>query len=373
MRPRPAGKQTPMLLRMLLRAALLRKRTAISALLSIVVASAAATAMLNIFVDVQSKLRKEFRGFGANLIVEANPGANFTPADLESITSTVGNRGLAVPFAYAVAHTGSGQSVVVAGTNFDLVRRLNPWWSVSAWPKHSSQALVGVRAAEVVTPDRQSFALTYEGRTLKLSPAATVRTGAGEDSRVYLSLAEFQNWTGLGPSVVEIAGYGSASDVNSLFTALKRNNPRAEVYPVRQVTEGEANILGKTRSTLFWSALVIIVTAALCVLATLTGWLFDRRRDFAIMKAIGASDRVIALFISGEAAMLASLGALVGFAAGIAIAAWIGRANFHSAVTPRFGVLPPVLIGCLVVTLLATLLPLRLLRQIEPAMILRGE
>jgi ABC-type lipoprotein release transport system permease subunit len=32
-----------------------------------------------------------------------------------------------------------------------------------------------------------------------------------------------------------------------------------------------------------------------------------------------------------------------------------------------------VLIGCLLVTLIATLLPLRLLRHIQPAMILRGE
>jgi len=35
--------------------------------------------------------------------------------------------------------------------------------------------------------------------------------------------------------------------------------------------------------------------------------------------------------------------------------------------------LPAIIIGCLTVTLLATLLPLRLLRAIQPAMILRGE
>jgi putative ABC transport system permease protein len=142
---------------------------------------------------------------------------------------------------------------------------------------------------------------------------------------------------------------------------------------VRQVTEGEANVLGKTRSTLLSSAAFIVCTAALCVLATLMGWVFDRRRDFAIMKALGASDRLIAMFVAGEAAVLAFAGAILGFAAGSGIATWIGRVNFHAPVTPRLSVFPPVLAGCLAVTLLATLLPLQLLRRMQPAMILRGE
>jgi putative ABC transport system permease protein len=188
-----------------------------------------------------------------------------------------------------------------------------------------------------------------------------------------LSLQDFQSWTGLQPSVVEIAAYGSAAEVSSLLSNLQHDLPGADVHPVRQVTEGEANILGKTRSTLLWSAIFIVCTAALCVLATLTGWVFDRRRDFAIMKAIGASDGLIAAFLAGEAAVLACTGALLGFVAGTGIAAWIGRVNFHAPVAPRLDVLPPVLLGCLIVTLIATLLPLRLLRHIQPAMILRGE
>lgn len=362
-----------MFLRMLWRAAMLRKRAALSALLAITVAAAAATAMLNLFVDIQGKLRKEFRRFGANIVVEAKVGERFSAADLNSITSSVGNHALAVPFAYAVGHTATGESVVVAGTDLDLVRKLNPWWSVSSWPAHTGEALVGVKAASVLTTSNSPFAVSYDGRPLRLSPAGTVRTGAGEDSRVYISLSDFESWTGLQPSVVEIAAYGPASEVSSLLSTLQKNFPNANVHPVRQITEGEANILSKTRSTLLWSSVFIISTAALCVLATLTGWLFDRRRDFAIMKAIGASDRVIALFISGEAIALACVGAVLGFLAGIGIAAWIGRANFNAAVSPRLDVLPPVLLGSIAVTLLATLLPLRLLRQIQPAMILRGE
>ena len=132
-------------------------------------------------------------------------------------------------------------------------------------------------------------------------------------------------------------------------------------------------MLGKTRATLLAAAALIILTAALCVLSTLMGWVFDRRRDFAIMKALGASGRLLNGFFAAEAAALGAIGALLGFVAGIGIAAWIGRVNFHAAVTPRFSLLPVVLVGSMVVTLLSAILPIWLLGRVQPAVILRGE
>jgi len=362
-----------MLVRMLVRAAVLRKGSAISALTATVVAVAAATAMLNVFVDVQAKLQKEFRNFGANVVIEAPAGQNFSSETLSKINSAVTGRGLAVPFAYAVARTSKDQPIVVAGVDLDLARKLNPWWSVSLWPRNSGEALVGVRAAQVLAPNGGAFDLAYGGRALHLLNAGTLRTGAGEDSRVYLSMQDFRSWTGFEPSVVEIAVAGSPEQINSVVRALQGIIPGADVHPVRQVSEGEARIMSKTRSTLLFSAAFIVTTAALCVLATLMGWVFDRRRDFATMKALGASDRLIAMFVAGEAAALGLVGAIPGFALGTGLAAWIGRVNFHAAVSPRLSVFPPVLAGALVVTLISALLPLRLLRRIQPAMILRGE
>jgi putative ABC transport system permease protein len=361
-----------MYFRLLERAAVLRKAQAAAALAAVVVAAAAVTAMLNLYVDVQSKLRNELRKFGANIIVESRPGQSFTPQTLANIRDKLGARGLAVPFAYAVARTEKDEPIVVAGVDFDSVKKLNPWWSVTAWPTGPKQALMGVRAARLVSPEMKPFMLRYQGHDLRLAAAGGLRTGAGEDDRIYISLQDFARWTGMAPSVVEIAAYGSPPEVNSLLQQLHAM-PDADARPVRQITEGEANLVSKTRSTLLFCSAFIILTAALCLLATLMGWVFDRRRDFAIMKALGASDRLVALFVSGEAAALAIVGTVLGFAAGIAIAAWIGRANFQAPVVPNFSIFPGVLMGALVVTLVSSLLPLRLLRRIEPAMILRGE
>jgi putative ABC transport system permease protein len=175
------------------------------------------------------------------------------------------------------------------------------------------------------------------------------------------------------PSTIEIAASGSSEDLDALIRQLSQAVPAAEVHPIRQIMEGEARVLGKTRATLAAAAALIIVTAALCVLSTLIGWVFDRRRDFAIMKALGASEGLISGFFAAEAAALGAVGAIVGFGIGVGVAAWIGRVNFHAPVVPRFNVLPVVFVGSVVVALVSAVLPIFLLRRVQPAMILRGE
>jgi putative ABC transport system permease protein len=351
----------------------LRRGRAASALLAMVVAAAVATAMLNLYVDVQAKLRKEFRNYGANIVVVGKDGQALAADALDKVESALAGHGLAVPFAYVVARTSDGQSVVVAGTDLDQVRKLNSWWSVTAWPNASRDALVGMRAAAVVSPLGKPFDLSFQGRTIHLNPAGTLRTGASEDSRIYLSMKDFENWTGVQPSTIEIASSGSPEEVNALIQNLSQALPVAEVRPIRQIMEGEARVLGKTRATLAAAAVLIVATAALCVLSTLIGWVFDRRRDFAIMKALGASEGLIGGFFAAEAAALGAVGAVLGFGIGVGVAAWIGRVNFHAPVVPRFNVLPVVFVGSIVVALVSAVLPIFLLRRVQPAMILRGE
>lgn len=371
---RRAGKpHTSMFLRMLMRAAVLRRGRAASALLAMVVAAAVATAMLNLYVDVQAKLRKEFRNYGANVVMVAKSDQGLPADALNKVNELLAGRGLAVPFAYVVARSSNGQSVVVSGTNLEQVRKLDSWWSVTSWPANPEDALVGTRAAAVVSPQGKAFDLSFQGRTIHLNPVGILRTGASEDSRIYLSSQDFESWTGVKPSTIEIAASGSSEDINALIQQLSQAVPAAEVHPIRQIMEGEARVLGKTRATLAAAAALIIVTAALCVLSTLIGWVFDRRRDFAIMKALGASEGLISGFFAAEAAALGAVGAILGFGIGVGVAAWIGRVNFHAPVVPRFNVLPVVFVGSIVVALVSAVLPIFLLRRVQPAMILRGE
>src|SRR5271157_3190962 len=119
---------TSMFVRMLIRAAVLRRGRAASALLAMVVAAAVATAMMNLYVDVQAKLRTEFRNYGANIILVGRDGASLPANTITQVDSVLAGRGITAPFAMIVARTSDGQAIVVAGTDFDRVRQLDNWW-----------------------------------------------------------------------------------------------------------------------------------------------------------------------------------------------------------------------------------------------------
>jgi len=374
------GSGQKMFARMLWRAALGKRATA--ALVAMAVAAAVATTLLNVYGDAQARLREQFRSYGANVVVIVR-GSNMLPADaLARIDSEVGLAGVAAPFAYAVARTSPdldrGTPVVIAGTDLQRVKKLNTWWSVTSWPvagqtANEIPALFGERATKTLAPRGERLTLWFHRKSVTLIAAGTLKTGGDEDSRIYIDLAAFTAWTGERPASVEVAISGTNAQVNATMARLQQALPAAEVKPIQQIVEGEARVLGKTRSTLLAAAVIVIFTAALCVLATLIAWVLDRRRDFALMKALGASETVVTAFFAAEAGLIGAAGALVGFSVGIWAANWIGRASFGASVAPQFGLLPPVIAGGLSIALAAALGPMAMLRRIQPAAILRGE
>lgn len=376
-------KRQKMFLLMLVRAAMVRPGRILGALAAVIVAATAVTAMLNIYTDVQAKLQHEFRAYGANAVVVAHEGKTLPDGALHRIEEAIGAQGIAAPFAYVIARSAAGEPIVVAGADMKRARQLNHWWQVEPkWPDVKGSVLVGARAAEAlaVSPAQnnianrpKSFELTFQEHKADFTTAGILRTGAAEDSRVYIPLDDFISWTGVGPSTIEVAVSGSSSEVEGTLKRLAAAVPEAEVRPVRQIVEAEGRVLGKTRRTVLTATALIVITSALCMLASLTAWVLDRRKDFAVMKSLGASERLIGTLFAAEAASIGAVGALAGFAAGIGVAAWIGRVNFHATIEPRLSVLPVVLVGSMAVAVLSALVPVSLLRRIQPATMLRGE
>ena len=254
-----------------------------------------------------------------------------------------------------------------------LARKLNPWWSITPDNNSTTIALIGERAATIFPAASLSRNLSFKGHDLTLPPSPILHTGGPEDSRIYLALPEFQKWTGLSPSNVEIFASGSNSDIAVLIVQLRQQLPEMEVHPVRQILGTETRVLGKTRSILLAATLMIAIMVALCVLVTLSASVLEQRRDFALMKALGCSQRAVNAIFFSESLALAVAGSIVGFVLGCGLAAWIGRANFHAAVMPRLAVFPPVLVGCLLLTILSAVIPISRLQKLDPAVMLRGD
>lgn len=362
-----------MLARMLTQSLAVRRGRALTVLLAVIVAATVVTANLNLYIDVGAKLRREFRSYGANVVITQNNGAPLAPDALQTVRSLLRSDEVAAPLGFAAVRAADETAVVAVGTDMESVRRLNPWWSVTAWPQAPGEALMGARSAEALASRQPALTLRFQDRELPLKKAGILRTGGEEDSRVYLSMQDFQQLTGSGPTTIELRVVGSSQEISQRMQVLAAALPGTEVRPVRQFVEGEARVLDKARTTFWAASLIIALTAALCVLATLTSWVLDRRKDFAVMKALGASQAMLNGLFAMEAASLGAAGSLLGFGAGVGIAAWIGKANFDALITPRFSLLPWVFMGSILLTLLSAILPLLVLRRVQPAVILKGE
>jgi putative ABC transport system permease protein len=232
--------------------------------------------------------------------------------------------------------------------------------------------LLGQKAAQFVA-DEHAVTLTYNGHPVQLHGAGQVQTGGDEDNRIYLPLATFTAWTGVQPSVIELQVPGGATRVEQTMTHLQQAVPGLRIQPVRQLVEGETHIIDRTRALIYGSMLLISLTVAVAVLATLSASVLERRRDFALMKALGASQLWLMFLFLLEAAAIGVAGVLAGYILGSATAALIGRLNFQTATLPHPSVLPLVLLLNLAIAALAALLPLRVLRSLQPAALLKGE
>ena len=354
----------------ILRRSLLHRRArSLSALVALTVSAAVATALLTLYADLDAKLHHEFRGFGANVVIT---GTTFTPDALAHAQRAAGSDANLAAFSYAVASTDRGTPVVVAGVDFPAVRKLNSWWSVSAWPTSPNAALLGERAAEFIGNEK-TVTLTYSGRSQVFSGAGHLKTGADEDSRIYVSQAALTAWTAVQPTVLEVQIPGGAASVDAAISRLKSALPEADVEPVRLLVEGESKIVDRTHTLMFAAVLLIALTVAVSVLATLSASVLERRRDFALMKALGGTQAQMNGLFLAETSILALGGVLVGWVAG-SLAAWaISEINFGTNALPRIGVLPLVLVLNGLIAALAAILPLRGLRNLEPAALLKGE
>ena len=202
---------------------------------------------------------------------------------------------------------------------------------------------------------------------------AVAISGEEEDSRIYVPMEDFIRLTGVQPSTALVRLEGRPREIEATINQLRTVGPGLDVQPVRQITQAQTAIVGKTRSVVLASSAVVVVLIMLCMVATFTSSVLERRKDFAVMKALGASNKTVNLLFASESSLLALAGSIAGYILGSGIAFWIGKANFEAAILPQPVLLLPVLLGSVVLALIASTAPLRLLQQIQPAGILRGE
>jgi putative ABC transport system permease protein len=359
-----------------LRAVQFRKRRLALAFAALAVSATLATALFSVYSDIERKMRVQFRGFGANLVIAPAGGAQTVPLAAVALAEHQG--AVAAPFVYTVGRV-EGEPVVVAGTDFRRAGPLTNYWRVDgARAAAPGECLVGGNVAA-------HFRLRL-GQTLPLEGApCTIRgivsSGAAEDAQAIVPFEVAARLAGLpdgdegAASLVEVRADGER--LVSVQAALAQALPDADVRLLHAVAETEANVVLKMRSTLFLLTVLILAITTLCVSNNFSALVLERSQEIGILKAIGAAEKKIAALFLSESLILGLASTAVGYAAGLLVAWWIGRQIFPESaaagVGVNYGVFLPVTGVTLAMATAATLAAAARIWRIRPAVILRGE
>jgi len=409
------------------RALTVKRPQAAVAMGSLLLGALVSSTLLNLYADVRRKMTYEFAAYGPNAVLApAYVAAPWPP--VVSATSTYSaetgqsewwpnlmdesvlrrletfrqrTAGLAAtPVLYVVvrvdrvatASSGKAQystdpdNAVAVGTDFAALRRLNPNWRLRA-PMETlglgtcaigvhlaAQLHVGVGDAIQLQTLGDSASETEEGwRVFRV--ANVVSTGTSEDDQIFLPLTALQELASLLGKIglVQLNIPGEPAEIEDVIRQLSQSFPGLEVRSIRQIVYSEGKVLGTLRGLLTSLTSIILIIISLCVTATVTSIVLERRKDIALMKALGAGDRrVMQLFLS-EVAALGLLGGVAGCILGVFLARDLGGRLFGVSLKLTTWTLPAVVLATVLLAVLAGLLPVRLVRGIQPATMLKGE
>jgi putative ABC transport system permease protein len=352
-----------MFLRFVTAALRFRRRRLLLAFSALTLAATLATALFSVYSDIERKMRVEFRGYGANLVIA--PGGDALTIPLAALQKADSLGVTAAPFFYSVGRL-QNERIVVARVDFRRAAPLTGYWRVppDAIPS-AGQCLAGAAAAaHFRLVAGQPAALDPEPCTVR----AIVSTGGPEDAQIIVP------FTGDAASLIQVRA--DSQRLPEIRAALTAALPYADVRLLHAVAETEANVVLKVSASLFLLMLLILAITTLSVSSNFSALVIERGKEIGILKAIGAAESRIAGLFLAESLLLGLGSTVTGYLAGLAAAWWIGRSIFPdtaAAVGVDFRVFLPVAGVTLAVAAIATLVAAARIWKIRPAVILREE
>ena len=351
-------------------------------------ASAALTAaLLNLQVDARDRLTKEFRVFGANIIVAPrntqSSGTSAVTLDesvVERVRQALPPRASADSYLYLVASVSAASSAqpvnaVIAGKRIERLDQSALKSTIATPRDNTNLCLVGFKAAQQLNlQPGASLTLKNDKREEVCTSEIADSRGDAQDSQIVVNLDAAQRLASLPNkvSLIQLSVPGTPREIREYISTLAQNIPNVDVHGLRQFTDAEAKIYTRVSGLLTATTALVLALTGLCVMAAMTNVAMERKNDVGLMKAIGgATRRVLRLFLA-EAALLGLAGGIVGAAAGLLLSIWLGKTVFGVAARPRL-IVYPVSVALTILVAIVSSYPLRRLANISPASVFRGE
>jgi len=319
----------------MVRASLLHNRRRLTvALAAVLVPAALVSAVANFVLDARAKLTDELRQSGPNVVWSA-PGPPPGPDVCYRTEWTT-----TLP---------SGVEVRMIGVDRDSLRRVYPRWQVDGdWLRDG--CMVGARLADRLRlrPGMRLLDRTIDG---------IVETGEQEDDAI----------------LIVRDPNAPLARIDARFDTFQNIPHAPNVRVVHALSDNQAAVLGKLALAFGLVTLLVGAVSALTMALALASGVAQRRREFAVLRALGAPDGTLVRLLAAETGAVLAAGVALGSALGLALSALLGRAVFGHDVAVRPAALLLAALACGLVAAAGAVVPVRRALAIDPASALKEE
>lgn len=356
-----------------------RSRQTLAIVAALTLGVAMMVAMAAVYFDIGAKMHQEARTFGANLFV-GQGDASMTQADLQRLYRLIPETALvgSSPYLYGMLDSDQG-AVAVLGVDWNQQAKLTPYWQVEGdWIRvgfDDRHAMIGKRLAEkkhlkvgdtlIVASEHGEQALLIKG---------IFESGDAVDHQLVIQFALAQKLLNFSVQM-HYSLWSVQQDqvaLPELVAKLSQALPHLDTHQLLKVSQAEGQLLGKLEGLMGLIVVFVFALSTLCVNTNLSAMIAERRQEFALQKALGASNRSVLLQIFTETALMSLMAATLGLALGYVMAQVIGQSVFSAHIEVRWQVLPITGMVAFVAAWFAVYWPAQSAMRVEPALVLKG-
>ena len=401
-----ANKRRKMYLRMVTSSLIRRASRLIIAVLAVAIGATILSGLVTIYYDIPRQLGREFRSYGANLLLLPEGDGRISREDMKQAARIIGGDRMVgmAPYRYWTVKVNE-QPCIIAGTDLVQAEKNSTFWYVEGrWGSAAApdRVMVGKEIAETLNLSvGDSFTVVgvkygrraeASGQNLsaeenrvrdegeqnfakKLTVCAIITTGGAEEGFIFADVDMLDDLIGDGfrGDAVECSVVADSKQMEELTSLLEAKLPGIRPRAVRRLTQSQDIVLGKLQALVLLVTAVVLIITMISVSTTMMAMVAERRREIALKKALGAENRLVMGELLGEGALLGLVGSVVGVFLGFQFAQRVSLNVFGRAINFPWLIIPVTIAVFIAVTVLASVLPVRRVMDIHPAIVLKGE
>ena len=395
-----------MYLKMVVSSLVRRSSRLIVAVLAIAIGATTLSGLVTIYYDIPRQLGREFRSYGANLVLLPRGDTKILRGDLEAVRRIIGGDRIVgmAPYRYQTVKINE-QPYIIAGTDLDEARKNSPFWYVEGeWgtKDRPDQVMVGkeiartldlslgddfvvkgVKYGQSAVASKQTFSAEENVKkdvgtqyfSRKLYVRGIITTGGAEEGFIFTDADMLNELIGdeFRSDVVECSVMADAAGLGTLSSAIESELPSVQPRAVRRLTQSQDIVLGKLQALVYLVTIVVLLITMISVYTTMMAMVAERKREIGLKKALGAENGLIIGEFLGEGVLLGFIGGALGVLLGFEFAQQVSLSVFGRAIHFQWLLIPITIAVFIAITILASILPVRKVMDIHPAIVLRGE